>query len=261
MTDYAAVLGAALLLALGAGAGWRALGGRPRVVPCLLLGVLTAGYGAFRFSGARTVQLFGGIVWRVETADSVVALTFDDGPLPGSTERVLRALEAEGARATFFLNGSSMVEHPEQARRIVAAGHQVGNHTWTHPRMLGLSTARIRAEIEPTDSLIRALGQAGPILFRSPYGKKLVALPWYLHRTGRTNLFWDVEPDSDPEIAGDSARIVRHVLERARPGSIVLLHVMTRHYRPGLAAVPEIVRGLKARGYRFVTVTELMQRR
>ncbi len=97
--------------------------------------------------------------------------------------------------------------------------------------------------------------------FRSPFGKKLVALPLHLSRTSRINVLWDVGPESDPEVSRAPARIVRHVMQNVRPGSIVLLHVMPPIRQPSLAAVPEIVRQLRARGYRFVTVSELLKLR
>ncbi|MGI9182506.1 MAG: polysaccharide deacetylase family protein [Longimicrobiaceae bacterium] len=255
------------IVALAALLLWRRFGGPSRSVPvsvgrgllCLGLALPLVGLPSWRLSNARSLQLLGEIVPRVETGDSLVALTFDDGPLPDATARVLQLLAAEEARATFFLIGSSIEQHPEAARAIADAGHEIGNHSYSHRMMLGLSQNRIRQEIERTDARIREAGFVGRIHFRSPYGKKFVALPYYLGRTGRKNIFWDVEPESDPEIARDSARIVAHVLEKVRPGSIVLMHVMTRHYEPSRAAVPAIVRGLKARGYRLVTVSELLE--
>ncbi|HLM68707.1 MAG TPA: polysaccharide deacetylase family protein, partial [Longimicrobium sp.] len=181
------------------------------------------------------------------------------GPTPAGADAILPLLDSLGVRATFFVNGNSLAERPDVARRFVAAGHELGNHTWSHPRMLLKSQPAIRREVERTDSVIRAVGHAGPIHFRPPYGKKLVGLPWYLHRTGRTTVTWDVEPESFPEVDGNAERIAAHVLERARPGSIILLHVMFPSRAESRRAVPAIVAGLRARGYRFVTVSELMK--
>jgi peptidoglycan-N-acetylglucosamine deacetylase len=232
-----------------------------RVAVATAASLLLVGYASYELSNARTIQVMGQIVPRVETSDPVIALTFDDGPLAGPTERVLEMLAEREARATFFLIGEAIARNPDQARRIVEAGHEIGNHSYRHPRFLGLSLGRIAEEIDSTDRLIQGAGHVGPIHFRSPYGKKYVALPLHLSRTGRANIFWDVAPDGDPAMAADSARIVRHVLENARPGSIVLMHVMTRHYAASLAAVPAIVDGLRERGYELVTVTELLERR
>lgn len=235
---------------------------RPSRWPLRALVALLVVFGAmgalWRVSDLRGWQAFGAIVPRVETAERVVALTFDDGPTPAGADSILPMLDSLDVRATFFVNGNSLAERPDVGRRFVAAGHELGNHTWSHPRMLLKSQSAIRREVEPTDSMIRAVGHAGPIHFRPPYGKKLLGLPWYLHRTGRTTVTWDVEPESFPEVDGNAERITAHVLQRARPGSIILLHVMYRSRAESRRAVPAIVAGLRARGYRFVTVSELM---
>ncbi len=223
--------------------------------------VVAALWGLWRVSDLRGWQAFGTIVARVETDEKVVALTFDDGPTPAGADSILPLLHSLGVRATFFVNGNSLAERPDVARRFVAAGHELGNHTGSHPRMLLKSQAAIRREVEPTDSMIRIAGHTGPIHFRPPYGKKLFGLPWYLHRTGRTTVTWDVEPESFPEVDGDAGRIAAHVLERARPGSIILLHVMYPSRAESRRAVPAIVHGLRQRGYRFVTISKLMEKR
>ncbi len=266
MLDLLAVLLLALLLSAPPAVLWRRRRGPARsaaraagrVALCVALSLPLALAVAWKVSKARRFQAFGRIVPRVETADSLVALTFDDGPNPAPTDTVLAMLAARGARATFFLTGEAMRRNPEAARRIVAAGHEVGNHSFHHPRMAMISTRRVREEIERTDAEIRRAGYAGPIHFRPPYGTKLLALPWVLRRMDRTAVTWDVEPDSYDELVRDPDAIARHVTERARPGSIVILHVMTRHYAASRAAVPALVQGLQARGYRLVTVSELV---
>jgi chitin deacetylase len=118
----------------------------------------------------------------------------------------------------------------------------------------------IRDEIERTDQLIRNTGYPGSIHFRPPYGKKFILLPYYLSRTHRKSIMWDVEPDSYAEIARDADKIVDHVLAQTRPGSIILLHVMYRSGGPSLNAVPKIIDGLKQQGYEFKTVSELVSK-
>ena len=268
MIDWLAFALAVVLVTALMLLAWRAFRGRARttraralrVGASLAIALVAAGIATWNFINARTRQSLGEIVPRVETTDSVVALTFDDGPLPGTTQRILAALDSADVRATFFLIGSAIERNPGEARAIVNAGHEVGNHSFTHPMMVGMSRGEIRDELERTDGQIRAAGYAGPIHFRSPYGKKLVALPLVLSGTGRKNIFWDVEPETYPDVARDSARIVEHVLGGTRPGSIILMHVMSRHYEPSLKAVPQIIGDLKARGYAFVTVSELLAR-
>lgn len=225
-----------------------------------ILALLALSIGAWKLANLRGYQLFGSLIDRVETGDSVVALTFDDGPTPEATDTILAMLAAAGVRATFFFTGSELEQNPGLGSRYVAAGHEVGNHTFSHQRMVLKSPRFIATEIERTDSLLRAEGWSGPIHFRPPYGKKLVLLPWYLSRHDRVTIMWDVEPDSYPEVGSDRARIIEHVTGRVRPGSIIILHAMYPSRRETLAAVPGIIRSLREVGYEFVTISELMER-
>jgi peptidoglycan-N-acetylglucosamine deacetylase len=209
-------------------------------------------------SRSRTFQFFGQLVPRVDTSQKAVALTFDDGPTPEATGKILSALEEGQVRATFFVTGAELAKNMDEGRRIVAAGHELGNHSYSHERMVLVTPSFVRREVERTDELIREAGYRGEIYFRPPYGKKLFALPYFLSRTGRKSITWDVEPDSYPEVAADSDKIAEHVLSRARPGSIIILHVMYGNRGESLKAVKKIIEGLKAQGYSFKTVTELM---
>jgi peptidoglycan/xylan/chitin deacetylase (PgdA/CDA1 family) len=221
--------------------------------------VIAALAGTFELSKSRTVQLFGEIVPRVETDRKVVALTFDDGPQADTVDAILAGLQ--GSKATFFVCGAEIRDHPQAAARIVAAGHELGNHSWSHLRMVFKSPSFIRGEIEKTDQLIRAAGYKGPIHFRAPYCKKLVGLPWYLARTNRIHVTWDVEPESFPGIDSDAAAIESHVLARVKPGSIILLHPWYHGRERTREALPRIVKGLRERGYELVTVDELLKMR
>lgn len=231
-----------------------------------LLGVLLSlalAFGAmvavWLLSRSRVFQFFGRIVPRVETREKLLALTFDDGPLPGTTKTVLATLARYGVRATFYVTGQELELNPEAARDLVAAGHELGNHTYSHRRMVLVTPAFVATELERTDRLIRQAGYRGEITFRPPYGKKLLALPLYLARHGRTTVTWDVEPDSYPAIARDPAEITRYVLTHVRPGSIILLHVMYPGGEPDRQALGGVISGLQRDGYRFLTVSELLR--
>ena len=213
------------------------------------------GWGGWRLSNSRTHQLVGELLRRVETTDSVIAITFDDGPTATHTDSVLSLLEEHGARATFFMVGTAMERNPEVVARVVRAGHELGNHTYSHPRMVLKSPATIRREIERADSLIRAFGQEGEIFVRPPYGKRLLGLPLYLARHERPVVLWDLEPDSYHRRAEG---MVDYVLERVRPGSIVLLHVEIAGRSEGRRALERILPELVARGYALVTLSELV---
>jgi peptidoglycan-N-acetylglucosamine deacetylase len=222
----------------------------------VVVAVVVATTAAYKVSNSRTFQFFGEIISRVNTRQKVVALTFDDGPTPGATEEVLSILNEAGVKATFFVIGANLERNPEEGRKIVAAGHELGNHTYSHKRMVLKTPSFIESEIERTDQLIRQAGYQSAIHFRPPYGKKLILLPYFLARTSRKTITWDVEPDSYPEIAADSNKIVAHVMEKTKPGSIILLHVMGRS--ESLKAVKGVIAGLKGEGYSFKTVSEML---
>jgi chitin deacetylase len=225
----------------------------------VVIAIIVMTVAGFQISKSRTFQFFGEIIPRVNTQEKIVALTFDDGPTPGVTEEVLSILNEENIKATFFVIGADLERNLEEGRKIVAAGHELGNHSYTHERMVLKTPSFIKSEIERTDQLIRQAGYQSTIHFRPPFGKKLILLPYYLSRTSRKTITWDVEPDSYPEIAANSNRIVSHVMEKVRPGSIVLLHVMYPQRDASLKAVKGIITGLKGEGYSFKTVSQLLE--
>lgn len=220
----------------------------------LLLGLLNLRH----LARARAFQLFGTIVAEVPVQQPVVALTFDDGPRDVLVDSLIGVLARRNVRATFFVTGRELAESRGGGAKLVAAGHELGNHTYSHRRMVFVSPARIRAEVERTDSLVRAAGQRGPIWFRPPFGYKLVGLPRYLAATGRTTVTWSIEPDSYRDVAATSEGIVQHVLQRVRPGSIILLHPWYDSRRTSRAAIGPLVDSLQARGYRIGTVGALL---
>jgi len=234
------------------------IGKRVKASLAIVVAVIAVTAAAFQISKSRTFQFFGDIVPRVNTRQKAVALTFDDGPTPGITDEVLSILNKENVKATFFVIGADLERNLEEGRKIVAAGHELGNHTYSHERMVLKTPSFIKSEIERTDQLIRQAGYQSVIHFRPPYGKKLILLPYFLARTSRKTITWDVEPDSYPEIAADSSKIVAHTLEKTRPGSIILLHVMYKSRGESLKAVNGIIAGLKGDGYSFKTVSELL---
>lgn len=229
---------------------------------CLAIGFLIACVGLFavwKISKSRSFQAFGEIVPRVNTSQKVVALTFDDGPTVEATDRILAELKELNIRATFFLTGAELERNPPEGKKIALAGHEIGNHSYSHQRMSFVTPSFVEREIEETDRQIRVTGYADAIHFRPPYGRKLFVLPYYLSKTNRKTIIWDIEPDSYPEVAESSDKITRYVAENVQPGSIILLHVMYESRQTSLEAVRKIVGNLQSDGYRFVTVSELME--
>jgi peptidoglycan/xylan/chitin deacetylase (PgdA/CDA1 family) len=224
----------------------------------LVVLLAASAYGLDLLMNSRTVQLYGGITHRVETSAKVVALTFDDGPAPAGADRLLDTLDRAGVPATFYLTGSELAEYPELGARIAAAGHEIGNHSYSHQRMVLVSPGFVAEEVERTDALIRKTGYDGEITFRPPNGKKLLTLPRYLAEHDRRTITCDVEPDSYPDVASSADRIVDHAVERVRPGSIILLHAMYPSREQSLLAVGPLIERLQERGYEFVTVSQLL---
>lgn len=222
-----------------------------------LLGVLVVLYGLFQLTKLRNFQFFGGLTSRVETNEKVIALTFDDAPTQYSDE-ILQLLKEKEVTATFYVIGQNIEQMPEEAKRIVEAGHEIGNHSYTHKRMVLKTPSFIENEIEKTNKLIRDIGYTGEITFRPPYGKKLVLLPWYLKQQNMKSIMCDVEPDT--YFAGDAKKMIQYTLEHTKPGSIILLHPFCgEQCEANREALPVIIDELKKDGYRFITVSELLQ--
>ncbi|MFS8096644.1 polysaccharide deacetylase family protein [Lentzea alba] len=230
---------------------------KPTIITAVsLVVVLAAAATLWNVSSSRTFQFFGELVDRVETTDKVVALTFDDGPDPAGTQEVLDTLNEEQIKATFFLMGRDLHQHPDLGKAIAQAGHEIGNHTYNHKRMVGVTPSTVAKEIEDTDAQIKKTGYSGEIHFRPPNGKKLFALPHYLSNHNRKTIMWDVEPDS----AGTptAQQIEQDVLDQTKPGSIILLHPMYASRSETRQALKPIIQELKERGFRFVTVSALL---
>lgn len=229
------------------------------IIAAVIVALVITWFLLLKIMNLRTFQFFGGLVSSVDTDEKVVALTFDDGPTE-KTGEILQALEEAGIKATFFLNGRSIAKNPDNAKKIAEAGHELGNHTYSHNRMVFKSYSYIKREIEDTDKLIREAGYKGEIHFRPPNGKKLLLLPYYLSRNNRKTIMWNIEPDSYPELASSPEKITEYVSGSIKPGSIILLHVMyDNEERGSLESVKGIAAALQEKGYRFVTVSELLK--
>jgi peptidoglycan-N-acetylglucosamine deacetylase len=210
-------------------------------------------FGSYKVMNSRTFQFFGGLTSQVKTEEKVVALTFDDGPTK-NVDDILPLLEKYNAKATFFLIGNNIEKNPEEAQKIANAGHQIGNHTYSHERMVLKSPSFIKEEIEKTNALIREAGYKGEIDFRPPNGKKLIGLPYYLHKQNMDTITWNMEPDTYYTASADKIDYVR---KNVKPGSIILLHPMYDRTGEELKTIEGVLKALTEQGYKFVTVNEL----
>jgi peptidoglycan/xylan/chitin deacetylase (PgdA/CDA1 family) len=178
-----------------------------------------------------------------------IALTFDDGPAVPESSTLLTHLAKYKARVTFFTVGQNVAAHPDLVRAEAKAGHEIGNHSWNHPDLTRLTPQQIASQLNRTSAAIKAATGRTPTLFRPPYGA--------VNRTVRaatalSPVLWDV--DTEDWKYRDPAKVARTVISKAQPNDVVLLHDI---HATSVAAVPEILRTLTARGYHFVTVSHL----
>ena len=222
----------------------------------VLLGAVC--YGAFEPQSSE----FGRTFWSGDPGQKLVALTFDDGPNEPYTGRVLDVLRREHVHATFFLIGQNVRRLPHTVARIVEEGHAVGNHTDSHPMAFALRPeAELKSEIDAAERTIHAAGGIYPRLFRPPNGVRSPWLMSVLRQDSLVAVTWDDAP-SDWE-ALPAAELVKRTLAQAHPGSIILLHdglnlTAGANQSETVQALPQIIEGLRARGYRFGTVPELI---
>ncbi|MFJ7417663.1 polysaccharide deacetylase family protein [Streptomyces uncialis] len=185
-----------------------------------------------------------------------ISLTFDDGPDPVHTGQVLDILARYGVHATFFCVGLHVNALPDAVRRIVDAGHSLGNHTWSHPFMPDLSPRQFRLQLERTDDAFdRAVGRV-PTVFRPPYGSRTPETLGELLPGGPALALWDV--DSWDWARPGPEKIASTVLDHAGPGSLILMHDGGGDRRQSVAALPAVIEGLLERNLRFVAADALL---
>jgi peptidoglycan-N-acetylglucosamine deacetylase len=206
----------------------------------------------------NTPQIFGTSIRRVTTNEKVVALTYDDGPRLPTTEGLLDVLKWHNVPATFFLIGQRAEKNPELVKKIYGAGHELGNHTYSHDLLIFKSSKFVRNQIQKTDNIIRACGYDREIHFRSPHGMKLFTDSWALKKMKRPNILFDV-------VAWDWTspgvqKIVDNVMKEVKPGSIILMHDGCGNEKDIVAASDIIITKLKEQGYQFLTISELLKK-
>lgn len=213
------------------------------------------------------------IVWSVPTTAPLVALTFDDGPHPDYTPRVLSALQAAGVSATFNVMGIQALRHPSLLAEVVAAGHEIGNHTHTHADLTTLDPARTAAEIRDTQDQLEQVVQQRVRLFRPPRGE---LTGFGMRAAAELDLdvvMWSL--DRGPAGVGTAQGVVEHVGTRAERGDIVALHdglghaglrpatsearLLARRREVEVQALPKVLAALAARGLQVVSVSALLQ--
>ena len=191
---------------------------------------------------------------RIKTQAPFIAMTFDDGPHPVYTPRLLDILKARNIKATFFVVGTNTRRYPGIIRRMIAEGHEVGNHTVNHKYLSRISVEQARAEVMGCERAIIAACGVRPTILRPPGGHINNQVKVWLNREfGYSTIMWAVDPE-DWKRPG-SGVVAQRIITETDPGEIVLAHDI---HGPTIAAMPRALDGLLSKGYRFVTVSQLI---
>jgi len=203
-----------------------------------------------QFQGKTLAQV------QVNDTDKVIALTFDDGPAPKYTEQVLQILKQQNIKATFFCVGEMVHDYPQIAKLEVTDGHAIGNHTWHH-WYKKLNPSAAAAEIESTATQMYETMGIKTSMFRPPGGVLNNGVVDYAKKNNYAILMWsdDAEDYRRPPVT----KLVNDVLKYAKPGGMVLMHDGGGNRANTVKALPQIIDALRKRGYRFVTVPELLK--
>lgn len=196
-----------------------------------------------------------GVTYRSFNVDQpYIALTFDDGPSPETTPQLLSILKARGIKATFFVLGNMAAKHPEVLKMIADDGHEIGNHSWSHPQLTRISLAAADKQVGDTSALVEEVTGKKPRYLRPPYGSMKPALRDHLEDTfGVSIVNWSVDPLDWKH--RDSKVVYDEIMKQVKPGAIVLSHDI---YPSTVAAMEHVLDDLIAKGYKFGTISELI---
>jgi peptidoglycan/xylan/chitin deacetylase (PgdA/CDA1 family) len=183
-----------------------------------------------------------------------IAMTFDDGPHATNTPELLEMAAKRHIKLTFFVLGECVEQNPDVLRREVAEGHEIGNHSWSHPNLAKLSDEGVRTQLQRTEDIIVKTAGIKTKLMRPPYGELTKRQRILVnHEFGYKVILWDVDP-LDWKRPGSDV-VAQRIIAGARPGSIILSHDI---HPPTIVAMPQVFDALLAKGFKFVTVSELL---
>jgi len=228
----------------------------------LLLLIMLSWDGQPAWSAEKKGRLYyesrGEIVWEVPTNEKVICLTFDDGPDPKYTPEVLKLLEKYQAKGTFFVTGKKVEQHPEIVLQQTIAGHEIANHSYSHKYISKMSSEELEEEILKTENIIKQVTGQVPKLYRPPggfYNEKVVNTA---KGNGYTVVLWSWRHDTKDWANPGVDKIIKKVVTNAQNGDIVLFHDHGGNRKQTINALQEILPQLQKRGYRFITVSDLL---
>lgn len=214
----------------------------------------------------QAVLTRNGTVYRINTKDKVVALTFDDGPSSIWTPQILDALKERDVKATFFMIGKHVEKYPEIVKRVALEGHEIGNHTYLHHVLIYYTDDELQLEIKHTESLIEKITGKKTGLFRPPKAWVTKQEKNYIIGLGYKIILWTLNSKDWVTFLGDK-HIARYLEKHVEPGSIILFHdsggtfsIEGGDRSKTVKAVSKLIDRLKAEGYKFVTISELLKK-
>jgi len=205
-------------------------------------------------------------IYRIPSSEKVVALTFDDGPSPVWTPRILDVLKEARVKATFFMLGMHVQRYPDVARRVAEEGHEIGNHTYDHHGVFYYKPEELNREVGDAEKIIKSITGVKTKYFRPPKAWLTRKEKEQLKDMGYETVLWSL--NSKDWVTFDDRYIVNYILHHVRPGDILLFHDSGGVFKPEggkrketVKAVSRLIEKLRERGYRFVTISQLLDLR
>ncbi len=227
--------------------------------------LLALGMAFFTIFFDQAVIVRRGTIYHEKTEEKVVALTFDDGPSPVWTPQILDVLNKAGIKATFFMLGDHVLKYPDVAKRVAGEGHEIGNHTQDHHVLIYYTPEELEKEIKDAEDSIRKVTGVTTNYFRPPKAWVTDKEKKKIKEMGYKTILWSL--NSKDWVTFDDKYIIKYIMRNVRPGDIILFHDSggtfsteggDRHET--VLAVKRLAEKLKENGYRFVTITELLER-
>lgn len=229
----------------------------------LLLFLIALALGLFTVFFDQAVIVRRDTIYRVPSKEKVVALTFDDGPSPVWTPQILAVLKLANVQATFFMIGEHAQEYPEIARSVAEEGHEIGNHTYDHHGVFYYKPEELSKEVEEAEKIIKSVTGIETKYFRPPKAWLTRQEKKQLKSMGYETVLWSL--NSKDWVTFDDRYIVKYILHHIQPGDILLFHDSGGVFKPEggnrketIKAVRLLIEKLKERGYRFVTISQLL---
>jgi len=234
------------------------------IIFAISIAVIALGFAVFTIFFDQAVLVRKGTIYRHTTSEKVVALTFDDGPSVEWTPLILDELKIAGVKATFFMLGEHVQRYPEIARRVVAEGHEIENHSYGHHVLIYYKTEELIKEIKDTEKAIKDVTGRTTQYFRPPKAWLSSAEKKTINEMGYKIILWTL--NSKDWVTFHDKQIVSYITRHIQPGDILLFHdsggALTAEggdRKQTVRTIPRLVRKLKEKGYRFVTVEELLE--